>query len=152
MTPKLSWAVCMAGALLAASTVSTMAEPNASIPAKFQGAGCNLRYAYSSTPKRNASECIAAKKDHKEGEGHNNDNFIRITAKEVAGVEWGCSVKTVTSATDTVFTYNGDCSDEGSQFSGAVTLLLRPGKLVIVDLATEGLHTIGIYHLLDGLE
>jgi hypothetical protein len=122
------------------------------IPPKFRGAGCNLKYGYTRTPKADASECIAAKAGRKDGDAHDNDNFIRITAGGVAGVEWGCTVKSIKAATDTEFTFVGECSDEGSQGSAStVTLLLRPGKVVIVDQVTEGRHIIDIYHILDGL-
>jgi hypothetical protein len=138
--------------VFAASTVDVSAGPGAEIPPQFRGAGCNLKYAYTKTPKADASECIYAKADHKEGDAHDNDNFIRITKDNVAGVEWGCTVKSVKAAGAAEFTFVGDCGEEGTSYPAVVTLLMRPGNLVIVDVANEGLHTIDIYHLLDGLQ
>lgn len=141
-----------AGFMAAASVaVAAPAGMGSEIPAKFRGAGCNLKYAYSRTPKADASECISAKAGRKEGDAHDNDNFIRITAGGVAGVEWGCTVKTVKTATDTEFTFVGECSDEGQSMTSTVTLIMRPGKVVILDQVTEGRHIIDVYHLLDGL-
>lgn len=132
-----------------ALTVSAEAVPGAGaeIPEKFHGTGCNLKYIYARTPKGDAYDCVKAKADYKEGTAHDNDNFIRIRAGGIAGVEWGCTVKSVKVATDTEFTFVGECSDEGHSSASTVTLLLRPGNLVIVDQITDGQHTIDVYRL-----
>jgi hypothetical protein len=151
MAPRLNWLACVASILFSATGATALAEPIAKIPPRFQGAGCNLKYVYARTPRLNASDCIAAKEGHKDGDAHDNDNFIRITEDGVAGVEWGCSVKTAKTMNEAEFTFAGECSDEGTSSSGTITLLLRPGRLVIVDQVTKGQHIIDIYHLLDGL-
>lgn len=129
-----------------------VAQNDNKIPSWFQGAGCNLKYAYSKSPKFDASECISNKVGHKEGVGHDNDNFIRITEDSVNGVEWGCKVKTVKTVKQTEMSFAGECSDEGTNFDGTITIISRPGRLVIVDLITEGQHTIDIYHIIDSLQ
>jgi hypothetical protein len=140
------WATTAIAALIAIGLSGpAMAAPE--IPAKFQGEGCNLKYTYARTPKNNTTGCVSAKADYKEGEGHDNDNFIRITKDNVGGVEWGCTVKTVKSAGDAEFTFDGDCGGEGVEFASTVTLLLRPGKMVIVDQVVEGRHMVDVYRL-----
>jgi hypothetical protein len=143
--------VMAAGMIAFAVNTGAVAAGGAEVPTKFHGAGCNLKYTYSRTPKGDAFDCVQAKSGYKEGVSHDNDNFIRINASGVSGVEWGCTVKSVKTSTDTEFTFTADCSDEGHSSAGTVTLLLRPGKLVIVDQVAEGTHIIDVYHLLDGL-
>lgn len=139
------------GAFALAMNAGAAPAQAAEIPAKFHGAGCNLKYAYTRTPKGDAYDCVKAKEGHQDGVAHDNDNFIRINSKGVSGVEWGCTVKSVKTSTDTEFTYAADCSAEGHEAPGTVTLLLRPGNLVIVDQTMKGQHFIDVYHLLDGL-
>jgi hypothetical protein len=146
---ELSKAVIALALILAAS--SAAAAPS-EIPAQFRGTGCNLKYTYTRTPKGDAIDCFEAKAGRKDGDAHNNDNFIRITADGVAGVEWGCKAKSVTQADGNALTFAGACGDEGSEFAGTVTLLLRPGRLVIVDQEVEGRHMIDIYRLRDDLK
>jgi hypothetical protein len=136
---------------LAGINSPTVAQSN-NIPSWFHGAGCNLKYSYTKTPKFDTSECISAKVGHKEGDAHDNDNFIRITENSVNGVEWGCKVKTVRTAKQAEMIFAGECSDEGENFEGVITIILRPGNFTIVDLATNGRHTIDIYHIIDGLQ
>jgi hypothetical protein len=154
MTRALSNAVLpmAAGLALMATSLAGAAQPAGEIPAAFRGAGCNLKYTYARQPKGDASSCVSAKAGRKEGDGHDNDNFIRISRTGVAGVEWDCKVKTVKTASEAEFTFAGDCSDENTQSASTVTLLLRPGRLVIVDQVTEGRHIIDIYRLRDDLE
>src|SRR5262249_16575349 len=115
----------IAGALMLTAS-SVLAAPS-EVPAQFHGAGCNLKYTYARTPQNSASACINAKADYKEGDGHDNDNFIRITRDGVAGVEWGCDVGSVIKAAESEFSFAGKCSDESVEFTSTVTLLLRPG-------------------------
>lgn len=140
------------GASILLSLAGGGAARTAEVPAPFHGAGCNLKYSYARAPKGDASDCISAKAGRKEGEGHDNDNFIRITKEGVMGVEWGCSVKSVRTAEPAEFTFAAACSDEGTEFASTVTLLLRPGRLVIVDQVVEGRHIIDIYRLRDDLK
>lgn len=149
--PKHAW-LGMASLILIAIGVPAAAQPATEIPAEFQGVGCNLKYTYARTPKGDAIDCFNAKADYKEGYGHDNDNFIRITKDQVAGVEWGCTVKTGKSASEAEFTFAGDCGGEGVDFASTVTLLLRPGGLVIVDQVIEGRHIIDVYRLSDALK
>jgi hypothetical protein len=140
-------------AMMTMGMFAATAEPAAEIPAKFHGNGCNLKYTYARAPKDYAADCINARQGHKEGEGHNDDNFIRITKSSVAGVEWVCDVKTAKTAGETEFTFDADCGGEGdATYASTVTLLLRPGRLVIVDQAIEGRHLTDIYRLRDDLK
>ena len=114
--------------VLAANAVDAHAEAGTEIPPSFRGAGCNLKYEYSRTPKGDASDCINAKAGHKDGNAHDNINFIRIGKDSIAGVEYGCTVRTAKKATETEFTFNADCSEEGQSTPAEVTLILRPGR------------------------
>jgi hypothetical protein len=139
------------GAFLLAGGLAD-ASLSAEIPAALHGAGCNLKYTYARTPKGDASDCINAKAGREDGQGHDNDNFIRITKDKIAGVEWGCDVKSVTKVNESEVVFAGACGDEGTEYEGKVTLLLRPGRLVIIDQETEGRHMIDIYRLRDDLK
>lgn len=130
--------------LLAGSATSSIA---AEVPSSFHGAGCNLQYSYSRTLKGDAMDCRAART---EGEP-SSDEFIRINRVGVGGWEWQCSVKNIKTANDDEFSFEGECGDSGTTWNANVTLLMRPGKVVIIDINTKGQHDINIYHLLDGL-
>jgi hypothetical protein len=144
-------ALMSAGIVLCALGPSGIASA-AEIPASFHGAGCNLKYTYTRTPAGDATGCVSAKAGRKEGDGHDNDNFIRITNTGVAGVEWACDVKSVIKASENEFTFAGACSDEGSEFTSTVTLLMRPGRHVILDQDVDGRHIVDIYRLRDNLK
>jgi hypothetical protein len=119
----------------------------AEVPAVFHGAGCNLQYSYSRTPKGDAMDCRAARS---EGEPA-TDEFIRINNEGVGGWEWQCTVKHIKTSNNEEFSFEGECGDSGSTWTANVALIMRPGKVVIVDIDTKGQHDINIYHLLDGL-
>lgn len=116
------------------------------IPVRFQGAGCNLKYIYSRTPQDKWG-CYTAKAEFKEGTGHDNDNFIRVTRTEIGGIEWGCSVKDIENLLDLEVSFTGECSDEGVTYFSKITLILRPGNRLIVHEVVSGLHAIDVYHL-----
>jgi hypothetical protein len=140
------------GVFLSAAGAACAAEGPAQIPVAFHGAGCNLKYTYARAPKGNASDCIAARANRNEGEGIIEDNFIRIDKGGITGFEWSCQVKTVKAASETEFTFAGTCGDEGAEYTGTATLLLRPGRLVIIHKVIEGRHAVDIYRLRDDLE
>ena len=140
---KFVWFI-FGGFLLVVSATSAIATE---VPTSFHGAGCNLQYNYSRTPKGDAMDCRASRS---EGEP-SSDEFIRINKEGVGGWEWQCSVKNVKTTTADEFSFEGECGDSGSTWNANVTLLMRPGKIVIVDINTKGQHDINIYHILDGL-
>ena len=140
------------GVFLFGAGAACAAPGPAEIPAAFHGAGCNLKYTYARAPKAKADDCIAARADRRENEGIIEDNFIRINKAGITGFEWGCQVKTVKLANETEFSFAGDCGDEGTEYAGTVTLLRRPGRLVIVHRVVEGRHVIDVYRLRDDLE
>ena len=141
-----------AGIVVFASAAAGAAQAGAEIPAAFHGAGCNLKYTYARAPKGDATDCFSAKAYRKDGEGPDGDNFIRISGTRIAGFEWGCDVKTVKAMSETELTFTGNCGDEGTEYDGTVTLLLRPGRQVIIDQIVEGRHIIDIYRLRDDLQ
>jgi hypothetical protein len=141
-----------AGIFLSWAGATCAAQGASEIPAAFHGAGCNLKYTYARAPKAKADDCIAARGDRRENEGIIEDNFIRIDKGGITGFEWHCRVKAVKAANEAAFTFTGACGDEGTEYDGAVTLLLRPGRLVIIHRVIEGRHVADVYRLRDDLE
>ena len=141
-----------AGIFLSWAGAACVAQGAAEIPAAFHGAGCNLKYTYARAPKAKADDCIAARADRRENEGIVEDNFIRIDKGGITGFEWHCRVRAAKPAKEAEFTFAGACGDEGTEYDGAVTLLLRPGRLVIVHRVIEGRHIADVYRLRDDLE
>ncbi len=137
--------------VLFAAAAAGAAQAAEKIPAAFHGAGCNLKYTYARAPKGDATDCFSAKAFRKEGEGPDGDNFIRISGTKIAGFEWGCDVKTVKTVSETELTFEGACGDEGTEYDGTVSLVLRPGRQVIIDQIVEGRHIVDIYRLRDDL-
>jgi hypothetical protein len=115
---------------------------------------CRLQsqYTYARAPKAKADDCIAARADRRENEGIIEDNFIRIDKGGITGFEWHCRVKAIKAANEAAFTFAGACGDEGTEYDGVVTLLLRPGRMVIVHRVVEGRHVADVYRLRDDLQ
>jgi hypothetical protein len=166
---RLVGAACAVAAMCAGVTAAecqTVAENGESgIPTRFQGAGCNIKYAYVKPPVAKAEECLANQAGGHRSEAHEahehesqvsdagqRDNFIRIKGDQVSGVQWVCKIKEIMGVTHDRMHFAGDCSNEGSPFAATVTLILRPGKVVSVDTFFDGRHVNNDYRVREGME
>jgi hypothetical protein len=148
-------ALCLAVSGSGAPANGESSSEAGGIPARFRGAGCNLKYSYLKPLRTKAEECAANRVDadkagaEKPREG---GSYIRISSDRVAGAGWDCRIKQLRDANERRASFAGDCSENGKSFAATVTLTLRPGSVVSVDTFSEGNHVNNDYRLQAGVE